>query len=628
MVGINGLNDRQREAVLQTDGPLLILAGAGKGKTRVITTRIAYLLSQGVPPNQILAVTFTNKAAAEMRERVAKDQGKAAPQKWETNREEDVIVSTFHSLCVRMLREDITQLGYKQNFGIYTGPDQLGLVRKLVVEVGGKDCGLEPKAALGMIGWAKNRGLSPRDIEDEMMAAIAQAYNDELVTLNAVDFDDLLILGNRLLGEFREVREKWQRRFRFVMVDEFQDTNSLQMSLLRNLVGPEKNVCVVGDDDQSIYGWRGAEISNILDFESFFPQPHIVKLEENYRCTQPILGLANSIIRHNQNRRAKTLWCSKESAQLVRMVGMPGAEEEAEWIVGEMQHVRQVEQRSWEDFAILFRTNVQSRVLEQKMREADIPYRVVGGQSFFDRREVKDLISYLSVLMNPDDDLNLARVMNTPPRGIGQTAISAARTRSVEMGGSMWAALQDEEFLASRTTRGRNAITSFVDLITEYRSIATTPSADYAAMANNLLKEIGYVGYVRKSCKSEEESLKREESIREFIDSMYTHRAKRGRKSKGLQHFLDDVALSSDKEEEDISKKQGVCLITLHAAKGLEFPVVYLVGLEEGTLPHSRSLVEGTRDEERRLLYVGITRAKESLTLTLSRNPARLFRSL
>lgn len=608
MQGLNGLNEPQRMAARHTQGPLLILAGAGTGKTRVITTRIAYMIANRILPENILAVTFTNKAASEMRERVG-HMIKAADAK-------KVTVSTFHSLCVKILRQNIDRLGYKKNFGIYSGADQLGLVRKLVVKRGGKNAELDPKLALSLIGNAKSRGLPLESINHSFGAEIAQAYQQELKLMNSVDFDDLLIFAVRLLNDHPDVAEGWQRRFPYIMVDEFQDTNGLQMALLRSLAGSRQNVCVVGDDDQSIYGWRGAEISNILEFERFFPDPVVVKLEENYRCPMPVLHLANSIIRHNQGRREKTLWSSKESDELVRLLGMPSAEEEAQAIVGEMLATKHTQQREWEDFAILFRMNAQSRPLEQALRENQVPYRVVGGMSFFDRREIKDIVSYLQVLVNRSDDVNLLRVINNPPRGIGEGLIESATDFSSVHGISVWEAMQREDFLASRSAKGRSALAKFVELMERYGEVAGTPTADYATMTGELLKEIEYFDYLRRTCKTPAEADLREQNAREFIDTLFEHRARSSHKAKGLQHFLDEITLASDREDDDISKKKGVCLITLHAAKGLEFPIVYLVGLEEGILPHSRSVLEGTRDEERRLLYVGITRAMRSLTLT------------
>ena len=605
MKGLHGLNEPQRAAARQVEGAVLILAGAGTGKTRVITTRIAYMLSQDIRAENVLAVTFTNKAASEMRERVAgmvsEEDAKA------------VTISTFHSLCVRILRRDIDRLGYKKNFGIYAGADQLGLVRKLIARMGGKETELDPKVALALIGKFKNTGVPLSQYSNDLAGDVAYAYQQELKTLNAVDFDDLLIMAVRLLEEHQDIRDTWQNQFRYIMVDEFQDTNSLQMNLLRFLAGERRNVCVVGDDDQSIYGWRGAEISNILDFERFFPDPTVIKLEENYRCTMPVLHLANSIIRHNRNRREKTLWSQKESDELVRLIGMPSAEEEADIIVEEILSQSHSEKRPWEDFAVLFRMNSQSRLIEQAFRKNEIPYRVVGGMSFFDRREIKDLLSYFMVMLNPTDDINLLRILNSPPRGIGANTIQAATDFSREHRFSVWEALINEEFLASRSTKARNAIMAFAEMLIRYSEVAKTPSSDYANMAGKLMEEIGYIDYVRRTCKTAEEGNMREQNIKELVDSLYDHRA---RSKKGLQHFLDETSLTSDRDDDDIMKKRGVCLITLHAAKGLEFPVVYLVGLEEGILPHSRSIEEGSRDEERRLLYVGITRAMESLTIS------------
>ncbi|MEM1296200.1 MAG: UvrD-helicase domain-containing protein [Verrucomicrobiota bacterium] len=608
MKGLNSLNEPQRAAVRQIHGPVLILAGAGTGKTRVITMRIAYMVSEDIRPQNILAVTFTNKAAAEMRERVAglisKDDAKA------------VTVSTFHSLCVRILRRNIDRLGYKRNFGIYSGADQMGLVRKIIGRKGGKETGLDANVALSLIGKWKNSGTPVSNNAQDLIVEVARCYQEELKTLNSVDFDDLLILAVELLENDKDVREYWQKQFPYIMVDEFQDTNNLQMRLLRNLAGKRHNVCVVGDDDQSIYGWRGADISNILEFERFFPNPKVIKLEENYRCTQPVLQLANSIIRKNKNRREKTLWCKKESHDLVRLIAMPGAEEEAEIIVNEIYSQAKTQNREWEDFAILFRTNAQSRLLEHALRSEEIPYRVVGGMSFFDRREVRDIVSYLMVLANPKDDVNLLRVINNPPRGIGDSAIKAATEFSMKQNLSVWESLQHPDYLSERTSRSRNGIAGFVALMNEFGAVARTPSADYATMTGDLLKEIEFFDYLRRTCKNEEEANKRENNAREFIDTMYDHRARSSKKSKGLQHFLDEITLMSDRDDDDISNKKGVCLITLHAAKGLEFPVVYLVGLEEGIIPHMRSVDEGTKDEERRLLYVGITRAQEHLSIT------------
>ena len=602
--GFLGLNPAQRQAAEQIDGPVLILAGAGTGKTRVITTRIAGMIHNDIPPRHILAVTFTNKAANEMRERVSSlVKGDEA---------EEVTLCTFHSLCVRILRTCIERLGYKRNFSIYTQSDQVGLLKQIIVRKAGKEENLEAKMVNSMISRAKNTGEPVSKNSDDLVSDIYRAYQRELKQLNAVDFDDLLILAVQALQENPDIRSQWQQRFHYIMVDEFQDTNHLQMKLLRELVGSKRNICVVGDDDQSIYGWRGADISNILDFEQFFPDPEIVKLEENYRSCNRILRLANSVIRHNIDRREKTLWSGRGEGDIIRIAAMPDAKTEAEWVVGEIMEAQRIENRAWEDFAILFRTNTQSRVMEEQLRENEIPYRVIGGQSFFERREIKDVLSYLSLFVNPDDDVSLLRIINTPPRGIGGGTISTATQFSIDNQLSIFDAIQDIEFLGSCSTRAQNALSGFVEFVNEYVDIANTRSANYATMTEDLLREIEYDDYLKRTCKTPDEAGNRRKNVAELIESMYEHTA---RKRRGLQRFLDSCSLLQDKEDEKESGS-GVSLITMHASKGLEFPVCHIIGMEEGVLPHSRSVDEGSRDEERRLLYVAITRAMERLTIT------------
>lgn len=599
------LNPPQRAAAEQIYGPVLILAGAGTGKTRVVTTRIAGMVYNDIPPSQILAVTFTNKAANEMRERVG--------TMIEYEKAEEVTIATFHSLCVRILRTCIERLGYKKSFSIYTQSDQLGLLRRIIVRKVGKDENLDPKLANMLISQAKNTGNPISDQEDSLINEVYRTYQRELKQLNAVDFDDLLILAVQGLEENPDIRKDWQRRFRFIMVDEFQDTNHLQMELLRLLVGEEQNVCVVGDDDQSIYGWRGAEISNILDFERFFSNPKVIKLEENYRSTNTVLRLANSLIRHNLDRREKTLWSSRGEGEKTRVIAMPDADTEADFVVREILECHRIDRRPYENMAILFRMNTQSRVMEEKLRENDIPYKLIGGQSFYERREIKDLLAYLALFLNHDDDVSLLRVIATPPRGIGQGTIALATQFSIDHKISVFEALNDLEFLATLTTRAQNAIEEFVGFIHRYSDTAHTKSANYAAMTEALIKEINYDDYLKKSCKTPEETDNRRRNVSELIDGMHSHFEKSKR---GLRGFLDSVALMQDKENEQDDGGKGVSLITMHAAKGLEFPVCFIVGVEEGILPHSRSVEEGNRSEERRLLYVGITRAMEELTIT------------
>ena len=502
---MESLNAAQRKAVQTLQGPVLILAGAGTGKTRTVTCRIAYMVDRGISPKSILAVTFTNKAALEMRERVGQMvERKAARQ---------IMVSTFHSLCVRILREDIGRLGYKTNFTIYSGSEQSGLIRRLIVRHGGITEKITPKDVLSSMSRMKNSGLGLDSIEDNLTANIAASYQRELQAQNSVDFDDLLILADKLLKEHRDVREAWQQRFRYITVDEFQDTNSLQMSLLGHLVGPEHNVCVVGDDDQSIYGWRGAQISNILEFERFFPNPSVIKLEENYRCTAPILDTANALIRHNLGRRDKTLRAHKGGGEAVRLISMPGDAEEAEFIITDIENVRRQEGRPWEDFAILFRANTQSRIIEQTLREHKIPYRMVGAQSFFDRKEVKDLISYLATIENPQADEYLLRILNTPPRGISELTSHLAIDWSREHGNSVWAALQDEEFLATLSTRARNNVQAFNELIAKYIDLFQDKETDFGDILEQLIEETGFSEYVTRLCKTEAEIQKRLVSI-------------------------------------------------------------------------------------------------------------------
>lgn len=611
--GLLALNPPQRAAAEQIHGPVLILAGAGTGKTRVITTRIAGMVYDGIPPEQILAVTFTNKAAAEMRERVGTMIDPEVAER--------VTISTFHSLCVRILRTCIERLGYKKSFSIYTQSDQVGLLRRIIVRKIGKDESLDPKLANMLISQAKNTGKPISDMEDSLISEVYRTYQRELKLLNAVDFDDLIILAVRGLQENADIRREWQRRFRYVMVDEFQDTNHLQMDLLKSLVGEERNICVVGDDDQSIYGWRGADITNILGFEQFYPNPTVIKLEENYRSTNCILRLANSLIRHNLTRRDKTLWSGMGDGEKVRLVAMPDAETEAEWVIGELLDRHRIGRRPYDDMAILFRMNSQSRVMEEKLRENEIPYKLIGGQSFYERREIKDILAYLALFLNHDDDVSLLRVIAAPPRGIGEGTITLATQFSIDHQMSVFTALNDLEFLGCLTTRAQRAIGAFTTFIYRYSDIVHTKSANYAAMTEELIKEISYAEFLKKNCKTPEEVDSRRKNVSELIDGMHSHFEKSKR---GLRGYLDSVALMQDREDaKNEAEGNGVSLITMHAAKGLEFPVCHIIGVEEGILPHSRSIEEGSRDEERRLLYVGITRAKEDLTITWCRSRKR-----
>ncbi len=608
--GMGMLNPQQREAVMHINGPVLILAGAGTGKTRTITARMSYMVDQGILPETILAVTFTNKAAAEMRERVIDMVADGKGKK--------IVMGTFHSFCVKLLREHAEKLGYKKNWTIYTQSEQTSLIKRIVSRLVTKDESSDPAKIQSRISNAKNSGESLGDPKVSLEAAVMEAYQSEMRALNAMDFDDLILLGVDLMENHEDVRFRVRDKHRYVMVDEFQDTNGLQMRLLNALVGPPYNVCVVGDDDQSIYGWRGADITNILEFERFFPDPHIIKLEENYRSTTPILHTANSLIKNNAGRRPKTLWSRNQGNDTVRLLITEDDAEEAEMIASEIEKGHFQNGYPFEDFAVLFRTNEQSRVLEQQFRQRKMPYRVIGSRSFFDRREIKDICAYLSVLNNPHDDINLLRILNTPTRGIGNSTAELAREESMRRGCSIWVVLSDPNFQRMLPERSRTAIQGFTHIIHKYAGPAGTPGTFIAEMTKVLISEIGYMAYLEKTAKKPEEYATWCTCVDAFLAQIaaYDERNRVG----GLSGFLDEISLNDEREDkDDITEKKGICLITMHASKGLEFPVVYLPGCEKGIIPHKRSYDEGRIDEERRLLYVGLTRAMKKLTLSYVR---------
>ncbi len=603
------LNPEQREAVTHTGGPLLILAGAGTGKTRVITARIAWLVAQGARPSGILAVTFTNKAAREMRERA---MGMVDP-----DAAAEISISTFHSLCMRILRTDSENLGYKKNFSIFDDGDQQSLVKKIINRVTSEGESLEPSVARAAISKAKNNGWAAPKDDETVLGAVYRRYENEMRAQNAMDFDDLLVNAVRLLADFPEVRERWRGLYRHLLVDEFQDTNKLQLDLVSLLAsGDPPDVCVVGDDDQSIYGWRGAEVTNILEFEKHFPDPRVVKLEQNYRSTNEILQSANRVIANNTRRRGKNLWSPVTGGEAVQIVAVPDDREEAEFIVNEIAARQHSEGTPWESFAILYRMNAQSRLFEENLRRLRVPYRVVGGKSFYDRREVKDVMATMTVLLNPGDDTSLLRIINTPPRGIGATTVDLALERSMGNNRSLFEEMTSPDFCEYVSTRARNKVREFAETIQVARIELETPGEDAAAIIQKLLDESGYFDDLRRSCKTPTEADKRESNVREFLISLQEFQ-KRSRE--GLRGFLDEVSLDRDRQEKE-DDTRGVTLITLHAAKGLEFPHVTLIGAEEGLLPHERSKSEDTVDEERRLFYVGVTRAMKSLTITHCRN--------
>ena len=603
------LNPEQQRAATHEAGPLLILAGAGTGKTRTIVARITWLVAQGVDPAKILAVTFTNKAAREMKERIKGMIDEKASE---------ITACTFHALCVRILRGDADKLGYKNNFTIFDEGDQLGLIKKVINRVTAKDEKMDPGLAKNLISKAKNNGWAAPQDDETIIGAVYARYNRELLALNAMDFDDLLVQAVKLLNDHPDVREKWQSRYCQMLVDEFQDTNRLQLDLVSLLAsGNPPNICVVGDDDQSIYGWRGAEVSNILEFEKHFPNPEIIRLEQNYRSTSAILSAANRLIKNKPRRRGKNLWSSQPGGDPVHVVSVPDDKTEAEFVIGEVGAIRNTNQIPWEHFAIIYRMNAQSRLLEENLRRMRIPYRLVGGKSFFDRREVKDILATMACLINTQDDISLLRIINTPPRGIGATTVELALEQSAKENKSLFETLTSVSFEEQVSRKTAAAIRTFGEELAAARIHIMTPGANVCELVTNFLVDSGYFEDLKRSCKTPEEALNREAGAKEVLNALSDHQAK---KRGDLRDFLDELSLNREREEDKKDEARGLTLITLHAAKGLEFPHVFLVGAEDGILPHERSKSEGTVDEERRLFYVGITRAMKSLTITHCRN--------
>jgi DNA helicase-2/ATP-dependent DNA helicase PcrA len=681
------LNPQQREAVEAVDGPVLILAGAGSGKTRVITYRIAHLIDGiGVAPDSILAVTFTNKAATEMASRVDSLVGARTLAK--------PLISTFHSFCVRVLRKDIEALqiggkGYRKDFVIYDEADQQNVVKAAMRRLGLDDKQLTPRNVLGRISWAKNHMLDPQEVylqsgdpNTERVAHIYEIYRQELAKSNALDFDDLLLFTQRLLKASAETREKYNRRYRYILVDEYQDTNRPQYELMRMLAGNEHNVCAVGDEDQSIYSWRGADIRNILEFERDFPEARIVRLEQNYRSTQNILQAASSVVAHNLKRKGKNLWTDRQGGAKLGYYEAPDGENEAlfaaDYIAKYLREAGVDSDGNPPRAAVLYRTNSQSRLFEEAMRRYQMKYHVVGGFSFYERAEIKDLISYLKVVHNPDDSIALQRVINTPPRGIGKNTLETLERIALETGVSLWRAIGEAvrgQLLPGRAVAALKAFKELIDdaramhlgtfrdrveeTATRDESIAPvieddqhlidfspetfegstdfSPNAldvgpsnsedgeervegfrapgDAASTAELLKFLIDRTGYI-KALEEEDspESLSRIENLRELVNAAMDSRDR----GETLNEFLDHAALVSDADQYDESAR--ITLMTLHSAKGLEFPLVFLVGMEEGLFPHSRTLLTPDEiEEERRLCYVGMTRAMDTLILSRAR---------
>ena len=621
---LSSLNPDQRQAVRTVDGPLLILAGAGTGKTRVITSRVAYMISRGIRPRNILAVTFTNKAAREMKERVKS----LVPKRrlvGEDGQTEKPTISTFHSLCVRILRRHITKLGYKKNFVIYDATEQLGVVRRILSQISLGSKKPDPYAVLSLISRWRNSNSDELIAEDQDLAALAKhlvaTYQQTLKASNAVDFDDLILLVLRLFAECPEALDECCERYRYIMVDEYQDTNNSQFELVHSLAREHRNFCVVGDDDQSIYGWRGAEVANLLDLDKYFPDVKVVKLEQNYRSTNTILGAANAVIKNNVQRREKKLWSNKGAGESITLWEFRDDEEEAQALVEEINFNRSIKKVKWREQAILFRTNQQSRPLETALRKAEVRYNLVGGQSYFDRREIRDFVSYLKLFLNPDDDTGLLRIANVPARGLSNATMEKLLGLSQERDCTVFAAMRDESALGQFKKRTVDSILDFVELVETVnerlnRPIAVQPANPLKVWCTAWLDEVGLFREIRRMEKDEETAENRVRNIVDLLDSLDPNFVPEDRPvPERLQRFLEHISLDRERDADD-EASDAVTLITVHSCKGLEFPHVYIAGVEDGLIPHSRSKVEGTLDEERRLFYVAITRAQ--LTLTMS----------
>lgn len=617
---LEGLNPEQRAAVTQTSGPVLVLAGAGSGKTRVITVRIAYLISNGVLPEKILAMTFTNKAAAEMRERLGKLVGK--------KKAGNVIASTFHSFCLRTLREYAAEIGYPEGFTIADSSDQLAILKLSLRELHIPEARIKIPELQSRISLAKNRLDTPKsflarpgDTKHELVGRVWEKYRDVLRRSRRLDFDDLLTETLRLLKENKAVRLELQARHRYLLVDEYQDTNGVQFEIVRQLVGPEKHLCVVGDDDQSIYGWRGADVSKILGFDKSFPGAKMVKLETNYRSTAQILGAANRVIKNNPNRHDKALRSAIGDGEPLMAVTMRDESVEAEKVVAEIKHL--VSQgHSYSDFAILFRTAVQPRPFEAELRMKEVPYVLVGGMSFFDRKEVRDVLAYLRVVANPRDEASLLRIVNSPPRGVGKTTLDRVLEFATQEGVSVADAFDRAQEIPKINMKAVEAVQGLRSRLREVHRLHPK-GEDLVELSRRVVEEVAYRDEVRRLYPEDDEFEKRWAAVDEVFNFAENYVARR--KRPGLLGFLNELSLSASESDsaEDAARRQAVTLMTLHSSKGLEYPRVYLVGLEEGVLPHQRAAAEDGVEEERRLAYVGITRAQQALTLSWCAERAR-----
>ena len=622
---LEGLNPQQREAVIHHGSPLLVVAGAGSGKTRVLTRRIAYLLAErGASPYEVLAITFTNKAAAEMKERVAELVGERAKSMW---------VSTFHSACVRILRQEASRLGFSNSFTIYDSSDCVRLLTVIIRELNLDAKQYSARAVAGIISAEKNELNGPADFAnkttnyfEERVAEIFALYQKRLAAANAMDFDDLIGKTVEVLQRFPEARSRYRSRFRHILVDEYQDTNHAQYILIRELVGvpdegfPLAELCVVGDADQSIYAFRGANIRNILQFEEDYPNARTVLLEQNYRSTQNILTAANAVIANNEGRKEKNLWSQEGDGEAITGFVAESEHDEAEFVVGEIRRLRDIGASNPGDTAIFYRTNAQSRIFEETFLRSAIPYKVVGGVRFYERKEVKDFLGYLRTLVNPEDEVSLRRIINTPKRGIGDRALDVIDLHAATHGISFWRALCDAKNAPGIPTRSLVAINDFIHLLDSLRTLVeanTKPSI----IAQAVLEQSGLLAELANSSDPQDEG--RVENLQELVSvaTEYEESEVDEGEEISLSGFLEDVSLVADSDQIPDGEDHGgvVTMMTLHTAKGLEFPTVFLTGMEEGIFPHSRTLGERAEiEEERRLAYVGLTRARKRLYLSRS----------
>lgn len=604
-----GLNPQQAEAVINTEGPMLIMAGAGSGKTKVLTCRVANLLQKGVLPYRILAITFTNKAAAEMRERVNNMSGPAAKDVW---------LFTFHAFCARFLRMEIDKLpGYGGNFAIYDTADSQNLIKQILKEMNLDDKRFQPSGILSRISNAKNAlqdaaafARQAGDFYEQKVADIYSRYEQKLQLNNALDFDDLLMLSIKLLQENKEVREKYQDRFDYLLVDEYQDTNHAQYLLTKFLAAKHRNICVVGDADQSIYGWRGADIQNILDFENDYPDAKVIKLEQNYRSTQIILDAANAVIENNTGRKPKNLWTENKSGADIIYFQAVDERDEARFVIEQLQNLQRTENKKLGDMAILYRTNTQSRIFEEMLIKSGISYNMVGGLKFYERKEIKDIIAYLRVIFNPADSLSLLRIINVPKRGIGDASLAKIQSYAAANNVSLFEAVSNAVAIDGLSSRFVSKLDDLAGIIFELMNLAS--EAPVEDLIDRVLRDTGYLEELENERTPQAQS--RIDNLHELISVAQEFAA--SEEENNLENFLAHVALVSDIDDTELGE-DAITLMTLHSSKGLEFPVVFLVGMEEGLFPHARTLMDETEiEEERRLCYVGITRAKEKLFLS------------